>query len=93
MRKTHGQTTFMFSKRASSSIIISLHLYFPKTQTNVSLQWVMFLAKVTFFKKCDFSKEQCSSLKMILVSKHVGAILNVLIYKFYVCTLVGALIK
>ena len=31
-----------------------------------------------FFKKCDFSKEQCSSLKMILGSKHVGAILNVL---------------
>jgi len=26
---------------------------------------------------CDFSKEQCSSLKMILGSKHVGAILNV----------------
>jgi hypothetical protein len=25
---------------------------------------------------CDFSKEQCSSLKMILRSKHVGAILN-----------------
>jgi len=45
----------------------------------------MFLAKVTFkkkkhsvsvFKKCDFSKEHCSSLKMILGSKHVGAILN-----------------
>ena len=30
------------------------------------------------FEKCDFSKEQCSSLKMILGSKHVGAILNVL---------------
>ena len=30
------------------------------------------------FKKCNFSKEQCSSLKMILGSKHVGAILNVL---------------
>jgi len=30
------------------------------------------------FLKCDFSKEQCSSLKMILGSKHVGAILNVL---------------
>jgi len=29
------------------------------------------------FKKCDFSKEQCSSLKMILGSKHVGAILSV----------------
>jgi len=27
---------------------------------------------------CDFSKEQCSSLKMILRSKHVGAILNAL---------------
>jgi len=34
-------------------------------------QWV--------FLKCDFSKEQCSSLKMILGSKQVGAILNVLI--------------
>ena len=31
-----------------------------------------------YFKKCDFSKEQCSSLKMILGSKHVGAILSVL---------------
>jgi len=31
-----------------------------------------------FLKKCDFSKEQYSSLKMILGSKHVGAILNVL---------------
>ena len=31
------------------------------------------------FEKCDFSEEQCSSLKMILGSKHVGAILNVLI--------------
>jgi len=45
------------------------------------------------FLKCDFSKEQCSSLKMILGSKHVGAILNVLMYKFYVCALVGVLIK
>jgi len=31
-----------------------------------------------FFFKCDLSKEQRSSLKMILGSKHVGAILNVL---------------
>jgi len=31
-----------------------------------------------FFFKCDFSKEQCSSLKMILGSKHVGAILSIL---------------
>ena len=37
---------------------------------NVYNQWV--------FLKCDFSKEQCSSLKMILGSKYVGAILNVL---------------
>jgi len=29
---------------------------------------ILFLAKVT----CEFSKEQCSSLKMILGSKHVG---------------------
>jgi len=33
---------------------------------------------VSALKKCEFSKEQCSSLKMILGSKHVGAILNVL---------------
>jgi len=33
---------------------------------------------VCFFFKYDFSKEQCNSLKMILGSKHVGAILNVL---------------
>ena len=43
--------------------------------------------------KCGFSKEECSSLKMILGSKHVGAILNVLVQKFYVCALVGVLIK
>ena len=43
--------------------------------------------------KNDFSKEQCSSLKMILGSKHVGAILNVLVKKFYVCALVVMLIK
>jgi len=30
------------------------------------------------FKKCDFSQEQCRSLKMILGSKHVGAISVVL---------------
>jgi len=41
------------------------------------------------FKKCDFSKEHCISLKMILGSKHVGAILNVLSKKFYVFALVG----
>jgi len=29
-------------------------------------------------KTCDFSKEECGSLKMILGSKHVGTILNVL---------------
>ena len=37
------------------------------------------------------SKEQCSSLKMISGSKHVGAILNV--KKFYAYSLVGVLIK
>ena len=46
-----------------------------------------------FFFKYDFSKEQGSSLKMILGSKHVGAILNVLMKKNYVCALVGVLIK
>jgi len=30
------------------------------------------------FLNSDFSEEQCSPLKMILGSKHVGAILNVL---------------
>jgi len=33
---------------------------------------------VSVLKKCDFGKEHCSSLKMILGSKHVEAILNVL---------------
>jgi len=32
-----------------------------------------------FFFKCDFSEEQYSSLKMVLGSKHVGEILNVLV--------------
>ena len=31
-----------------------------------------------FFLKRDFSKEKCSSMKMILGSKKVGVILNVL---------------
>ena len=44
------------------------------------------------FLKCDFSKEQCSSLKMILGSKAIGAILNVFNVNFYVCALVGVLI-
>ena len=39
----------------------------------------LFLAKVSVKKKCDFNKEQCSSLKMIFGSKHVRVILNVLI--------------
>jgi len=34
---------------------------------------------VSVLKKCDFSEEQCSSLKMILGSKYIGAILSVLI--------------
>ena len=33
---------------------------------------------MSVFLKCDFSKEWRSSLKMILGSKYVGAILNVL---------------
>jgi len=45
------------------------------------------------FSKSDFSEEQCGSLKMILGSKHVGSILNVLYKQFYVCALVGVLIK
>ena len=39
---------------------------------------IMKLISECFFFKCDFSKEQFSSLKMILGSKHVAAILNVL---------------
>ena len=34
---------------------------------------------MSVFFKFDFSKEQCISLKMILGSKHVAAIVNVLI--------------
>ena len=45
------------------------------------------------FLKRDFSKEQCSSLKMSLGSKHVGAILSVLMLKKFVCALVVVLIK
>ena len=45
----------------------------PQHQINIKK-----LKSECFFFKCDFSKEQCSSLKMILGSKHVGAILNVL---------------
>ena len=41
------------------------------------------LLKSHFLKKCDFSEEQSSSLKMILGSKHVGAILNVLMWKSF----------
>ena len=36
---------------------------------------------MSVLKKCDFSKELFSSMKMILGSKHVGTILNVLILK------------
>ena len=39
--------------------------------------------------KNDFSKEQRSSLRMILGSKHVGAILSVLMWNFYVSAFVG----
>ena len=35
-----------------------------------------------FFFLNDFSKEQLSSLKVILGSKHVGAILSVLMWNF-----------
>ena len=48
---------------------------------------------MSVLKKSDFSEEQCSSLKVILGSKHVGAILYVLMKKFYICALVGVLIK
>ena len=45
-----------------------------------SLQKSIFLIGEFVFKR-DFSKEQCSSLKMILGLKHVGALLNVLCKK------------
>ena len=48
-----------------------LKLHFLKNTHWLINQWV-------FFKKCDFSKEQCNSPKIILGSKHVAAILNVL---------------
>ena len=51
---------------------------------------MLFLAKVTLI---DFSKEQHGSLKMILGSKYVGAILSVFIRKFYVSAQVGVIIK
>jgi len=38
----------------------------------------VFLCMWECFYVCDLSKEKCSSLKMFLGSKHVGAILNVL---------------
>jgi len=39
---------------------------------------------------CDFSKEQHGALKMILGSKHVGAILIVLMWeKKIMCALIG----
>ena len=37
---------------------------------------------------CDFSKEQYGTLRMILGSKHVGAILSVLVRFFYISALV-----
>jgi len=48
---------------------------------------------VCYLAKCDFSKERRSSLRMILGSKHVGAIFKCFNVKFYVCALVGVLIK
>jgi len=41
----------------------------PQHQINISV----------FFFKYDFSEEQCRSLKIILGSKYIGAVLNVLI--------------
>jgi len=43
--------------------------------------------------KMTFFKEQRSSLRMILGSKHVGAILNVLMQNNYLSALVGVIIK
>ena len=38
---------------------------------------------------CDLSQKQYGSLKMVLGSKHVGAILSVLVQNFYISALVG----
>ena len=46
---------------------------------NTKLKLLNWINQWVFFLKCDFGEEQCSSLKMILGLKHVGAILNVLI--------------
>ena len=60
-------------------------------KTNAAI-WFDKMCKIKCILKCDFSKEQFSSLKMILGSKHVGEILNDLMQQFYICELVGALI-
>jgi len=43
--------------------------------------------------KNDFRKEQLSSLRMILGSKHVGSDFKYFNVKFYVSALVGVVIK
>ena len=58
-----------------------MHLY-----KNFTLKQLKLLQHVLI---CDFSKEQYGSLKMILGSKHVRAILCVLALNFYVGALDG----
>jgi len=58
----------------ASCVMLSVTLTQHNTQHQVNIRKLI----SECFYKCDFSKEQCSSLKMILGSKHVGAILSVL---------------
>jgi len=60
-------------RRILSSVRLTQYDMLPQHQVNIR----KLISECVFFK-CDFSKEQCSSLKMILGSKHVGAILKVL---------------
>jgi hypothetical protein len=53
---------------------MALAVLLPEDDFRIETCWRDF----NFLKKYGFSKEQCSSLKMILGSKHVGESLNVL---------------
>ena len=69
-RDTHPQ-----SGRILSSVRLTQYDMLPQHQINIRKLAI----ECVFFFKWDFSKERCSSLKVILGSKHVGAILNGLI--------------
>jgi len=65
--------TMIHSQAHSQHRTLTQYDILPQHQVNIRK-----LISECFFFKCDFSKEQCSSLKMMLGSKHVGAISNVL---------------